>query len=223
MKKRHVFYLISLFICLSFVLSGCTTMQSPKVLKPGEKLAGGSIFLSVYEISGFEVFGRFGMTENADIGFRAAFHTQYTAIGIATDVKYQILRRPFYLAADLELSMARQSHFDDTVDYYYGITPLILFGGDHLYCGFKTAFAIYKSAYFYAYRPNHWILINTDDWIFNFCPVVVLGCSIGKNFRVVPEISMYIKETGYPFLFPNKYLVIAALGFQYVYRRSESR
>ena len=39
------------------------------------------------------------------------------------------------------------------------------------------------------------------------------GCSIFLSVRAVPEISIYMKKTGYPFL--SNAIVGAALGFQY--------
>ena len=219
-SRGNYTYLLVLFLGVLIVSLGCTTMQSPKVLEPGEKIAGGSIFLSYQEVLGLEVFGRFGIAQNADFGCRISYLIPHDSVGIAADLKYQILRRPFYLAGDLEISMAVEPQYDDNPNYYYGVTPLLLAGTEHLYCGLKTTFAFYQSAYYHLYRPSiGWGIIHSDDWKFGLAPIIVVGSSIGEKFRVMPEISICFHDIGYPFL--SNALVVAALGFQYIYGGKE--
>jgi hypothetical protein len=170
------------------IFTGCasfSTYQSPEVLEPQEKALGIG-FSEIFNADNskitsgpMEIYGRFGIVKNLDVGVKLAGFIPW--LTVFTDVKYQFLREPIMVSADLGYSFF---HLEDITTH--GLYPMVLLGRKYLYGGIK---AIYLSS---------WGTIEPfDESAISghlFFPGVVVGTSFGDRTRLLLEANIYFTE-----------------------------
>lgn len=182
------------FLALLLGLTGCfslSTFQSPQVLEPGQKSLGFGVsgfYIESEDVSGiieFDIFGRYGLANRLDGGIKI-FGLPAIAGGIQGDLKYQVLKDPFFLSFDLASFYATiPTLFDEDENINtFGITPLILVGNRTFYGGAK----IYSISRFDKIDLFGSIskLRATESM-----PALVLGATLGKNAKIIPEVNIY--------------------------------
>jgi hypothetical protein len=204
MKSQFFIITIILLLVLSS-LAGCmsyTTLQSPKTLEPAEVLIGTGAAVPVEKGSGFmyELNSRVGIVRNFDIGAKLVVGSL-----IFLDGKYQILRDPINISADLGWSYFSYSGVvgnskGKTTCWY----PMIIAGQDHLYVAVKKVYMSTEGEFelftTWKYSGSGWISTN-----------IVAGAILGEKIRLIPEVNLIIPDNG------KKSIVIPAIGLQFIF------
>jgi hypothetical protein len=176
-----------------------TTLQSPKTLEPAEILIGAGVSSPEARGAWIEVNTRVGILQNFDAGVKFDAGSL-----IFLDGKYQIIRDPIYISADLGWSYF--SHSGDigrntgkTTCWY----PMIIAGQENWYVGVKRVhmstegeFELFTS---WSYSGSGWISTN-----------IVAGGILGEKIRFIPEVNLIIPDHG------NKSIIVPAIGLQFI-------
>ena len=174
------------------VFSGCVTFQSPKALDPGEVTVGVGRWYYPFGGDvwpGASIFSRYGVVKNLDAG--ASVHINFDAWPdlfdiedghVVLDVKYQLSQGSFMLSPSVGVLHyiypsdcafivgGFEAFFDATC---WGVLASVLLGTEKFYGAAKLS---YLTGLGYP------------------IPGIMLGASIGKAFKVMPEITIYIGE-----------------------------
>ena len=136
MKRTAVKWVFAIFAIVA--AAGCTTLQTPEVLEPGERALGfGAVMLTDRwdTVPTALLFWRNGLADRLDIGIKAELPFPPSLV---FDMKYQIVRRdPWLVALDLGLAA---SMFEGGLYYSaggIGAVPMILAGTKRFYAGAK--------------------------------------------------------------------------------------
>lgn len=128
--------------------------------------------------SSMDIYGRFGIVENLDVGVKLSEF--YPFLKVVTDVKYQILRNPITVSADLGYSFYLE-HITT-----HGFYPMILFGKENLYGGIKVIFhSIWGVVE--PFDKN----VSTGYLIF---PGFMVGTAFGDRVRLLLEAEIYFTD-----------------------------
>lgn len=199
----------SLFISLLtgvvfYGLISCTPSiyQSPKVLKPGEKVLGiGFSFQRIKEEDGEEaaiiptdlsLYTRFGVFNRMDIGFKIfgfpnlnysdlespTWEDALLGYSLFFDAKYNLVQQPLLISVDVGFLRASSYPFEDRLDTR-GIHPMLLFGSEHSYGGIGWNYLIF-------HEDNGQIRRSSKE------PSVraLIGTSLSRGrFQFNPELS----------------------------------
>lgn len=137
MKERKTYLILGLVLC-TLVISCCTTFQTPKVLEKGEQslTIGAAATVSSELWNEFSASYRYGISNRMDVGVQIP--TNWVNASIITDIKYQILTQPFYLAASVGTGIYHGDHFRSA----FLVFPTMLIGGtESFYIGVKSTFS----------------------------------------------------------------------------------
>jgi hypothetical protein len=205
MKTYYFAFKIILVLSMSS-FTGCmsyTTLQSPKTLEPAQLIVGAGLSKPLEEGSkGFmyEFNSRVGILNRFDIGAKFVAGSLYFLDG-----KYQILKEPISLSADLGWSYF--SYFGSignstgkTTCWY----PMIIAGQDHWYVAVKKVHMSTEGEFelFTTWK------ISGSGWI---STNIVAGVILGETIRFIPEVNFIIPDNG------NKSLIVPAIGLQFVF------
>jgi hypothetical protein len=183
----------SLISSLFFISCSSVTLQSPKVAEPGKSIVGASSAIVISEKPmpiEIGAYGRFGIVENIDAGLKLS----YPGPVVLADVKYQITEEPLLVSADLGFSYM----FNNPQDFNRALVfyPTLLFGTEHLYGGAKLIYIVGKSQK-------------------TALPGILIGGSIGDEFRITPELNVYLSQSSN--LLDKKAFPIPVFGFGFQY------
>jgi len=184
-----------LLFCVVFFwgLNGCVSMstfQSPQVLERGQNSLGFGVSgfldetdekLAIYE---FDIFTRYGLANRLDGGIKI-FGLPGLFGGIQGDLKYQIIKGPFFVSVDLASFYATApSIFDDDDNINtFGFTPLILVGNRTFFGGAKIN---------YITRIDKIDLFgSSSEFRAKGMPGLVFGAMLGKKAQIIPEVNIY--------------------------------
>ena len=154
---------ITLFTVLS--VTGCTTFQTPETLGPGEFLLGGGIaataetenyrdvqrlvkdvdkkvlWLRLLEPETWgglgAVYGRIGLTERVDAGFKIEALPPSPLFSLLVDVKYQVVQST-NVAASLDLGAFVYKDGEELYGKQIGVVPMVLVGNGKVHGGAKA-------------------------------------------------------------------------------------
>ena len=170
-----------------------SVFQSPGVLSKGTTEIGiGGSFINADDdvwLCNLEIHARQGLGKNWEAGAKL-FGLPGLSGGMMTEVKYQLLARPFLVSADIGAACLLTKDFN----YFEGY-PMLIFGSDRIYGGYR---GIFRNA-------------TDDDLKLDFQYYrhgVFIGYKAGPGPHLRPEIHYYFKnlERGY---------IILGLGLQF--------
>jgi hypothetical protein len=205
---KHAFTLSVAAGILLLAGSGCfySVLQTPEVLPPGEMSLGPILGTGAGYYVGSEYFTdgvrpaelelgvmlRKGIVKNLESGLRFS-----VPLGGMVDVKYQLLRGRFLLAADLGFSQSLPADLGSLSRdrrTYSVLYPMLLAGTGRYYGGIKTA-CIYER-----HTDAHRSATRIQ-------PGVFFGAACGRRWKVLPEVNTFL----------NPIMVGAAVGLQYTF------
>ena len=181
---------------LIILLSGCVTLSNfngPETLKPGKWVYGTGISTALaenddYMIPSYELYTRFGVAENFDVGLKVA--GLFSVVG--GDLKYRFFNSEKFMASlDMGFSYASLEDEDsaliDETCSVYGFYPALILGNEKLYFGPKLVYLIGKGGFDDFIKDDD--RLPSKKWI----PGFFAGYKIKlfKWFSVIPEITMY--------------------------------
>jgi hypothetical protein len=200
--KSKLYLMISILVLVLINLTGCmsyTTLQSPKTLDGGEVLFGAGVSSPDVRVPLIEVNTRVGIIRNFDIGAKFDMGSL-----IFLDGKYQILRDPINISADLGWSyFSHTGNFGESKGKTTCWYPMIIAGQDHWYVGVKRV---------------HWSTEGEfeiiGDWKYSgsgwFSTNVVAGGIVGEKVRFMPEVNFIFPDSG------ERTLIVPAIGIQFI-------
>jgi len=186
---------LSLGFVWLLTMGGCvyTSLQSPNVLPPGqiavglEAAAEGTLELSGrpgFGSLGLGINGRVGIMGNTDLGLRLSL------LGGFVDVKHQFLRGP--IAGAFDVGVSYMTPIDASGGWsandrasFLGVYPMLLFGSEHYFGGARLVYLL-KMPSDKSQSVTRYVL-----------PGVLVGASIGRRFRIVPEANCYYLVDGW--------------------------
>ena len=195
-NSRNLLFLKLPVLFLTF--TGCfslSTFQSPQVLEKGQKSFGlGTAGFydhesKNYAISEFDIFGRYGLTNQLDGGIKI-FGLPFLFGGIQADLKYQLVNEPLFVSLDMASFYAIASTSDDEDENSiatFGFTPLILVGNRWLFSGVKIN-------YFTRVDKIDFLGSSTKPRSFTNMPALVFGVKLGKKAHFIPEVNIYFLD-----------------------------
>lgn len=200
-RRLPLHLLIAGAICVLFAGPGCialSTYNSPQTMPKGSGSvgAGTAIVVSNEADDGPGVtplpaaYGRIGLGRRVDAGLKVAPYVLFA------DLKYQLLDRRIDVAADLGVSYGAVVN---TVAAY----PALYVGTDRFYVGGRLA-AVSGSI-----DSDESSLFSDEATFSGVVPGVVVGASIGDQFRVMPEVNVHFSTSG------GSPMVLPGIGFQY--------
>lgn len=174
---------LRLLVNMALILFGCvpTMFQTPEVLKPGQVAIGGGVTAYLYVPAQLTAYGRRGMGPDMDLGLQV-FGTPVDIIGLAGDMKLQILGAKWLLALDIGAFGGYQARMCILDEYYdpaifTGVYPMILTGCREVYAGIGG------------------ILIHEREFSMGrtygsttFGLAAMLGGCFGERWRFVPQL-----------------------------------
>lgn len=182
---KNCFSVPTIFTAL--MLTGCyslTTFQSAKVLDPGQAAFGGGAAIAAGGVFETTAFGRIGLSQNSDVGFKA-FGLPGFGFGLFGDMKYQFLKTIPYAAVDFGASYMHGSS-DFGSDYWnsVGLYPTLLFGDEKTYAGARAVIITGEIEL----DPFGWgeETLEYSGWF----PMIFVGTYNGDRVKVMPEISV---------------------------------
>ncbi|MFB6229677.1 MAG: hypothetical protein ABEL04_00850 [Salinibacter sp.] len=139
-------------------------------------------------------YGRIGLGSRVDAGIKAAPYVLFA------DLKYQLLDRQVDVAADFGISYG----VPNTVGAY----PALYVGTDRFYAGGRLAI-ISGSTGSENTNSGESSLFSDEITFSGVVPGVVVGASIGDQFRVRPEVNVHLPTGG------GSPMVLPGIGFRY--------
>jgi hypothetical protein len=176
---KHVLALLAAAGMALLAGSGCfySVLQTPEVLPPGKVSLGPALTAGGMYDGGFgpgevelSLITRVGVARNIEAGLRLS-----NVLGGMVDVKYQLLHKPFLMAADLGFSCIYMpaidfmSHSDPQT--VFALCPALLVGTERYYAGVKLMGSLTPTPY--------------------LMPGFVLGAAFGRRFKALPELNAY--------------------------------
>ncbi|MEO0231612.1 MAG: hypothetical protein ABIM29_03625 [candidate division WOR-3 bacterium] len=176
------------FLVIFLFLSSCMTMnvfEGPDTTKKGETSFGlGVSNFVLFDESGKPIFmpipfpylkGRYGVTDNLDIGFR------YVGIlGFGFDPKIKFLDKGIKGSLTLPFNITKWPE----VPIWYSFEPTLILGTNLIYFGSKFS---------YLSLQLEWD--NETSNIYGIFPSLFLGFTLGKNWKLCPEVNFYLPAT----------------------------
>jgi hypothetical protein len=194
LRTIESYWLLSVLL-LAMAFSGCvsyTTLQSPKVMEPGQWAIGAGCAATTEDVGEFSLYGRMGVVRHLDVGLKLFDFAP--SLGVFGDVKYQMWEKAPFLSGDLGFShMSSPNLFgsDDSDDLEcFALYPMLLFGSEQLYAGAKVV---------YFSQEVEFLDLVDKTTISDHFFILTLGGSFGdEHIRVMPEFDIGVwsmKET----------------------------
>ena len=192
-------------VCSVILFSGCmsyTTLQSPKTLEPAEVILGAG-FSKPLEVDSkgfmYEFNSRVGIVNRFDVGAKFVMGALYFFDG-----KYQILKEPISVSADLGWSYYS---YDGDIGVSHGTTtawyPMIIAGQEQWYVALKRVYLMTETEIellgSQEFSGSGWYSTN-----------IVAGVVLGKDIRLIPELNYIIPQGS------GKGFFVPAIGLQFV-------
>ena len=178
-------------ILTAVMLTGCfslATFQSPKVLERGQTAFGAGAGITTEKLLGTSAFGRVGLSQNLDAGFKLL---GVPLSGVFGDVKYQLWENVSYGSLDFGVSYMWGSSTLRSTDWTcLGLHPMVLLGDEKVHGGVKIV-CLLDEVEFYPVGLGEKI-----TWSAGAFPVIFVGISIGGRVKVMPEVSISFPSEG---------------------------
>ncbi len=193
----------SLSLAGALLCAGCmsfTSFQTPEVMPTRGKSIGMGMAHTGVTFEG-DLMARYGLFKNADAGAKLSF----PLASISADLKYQLLRKPLLVAADVGLSYGRFCDMPDAGNDYDYLTlyPELLLGTSHVYTAVRATGEYEIEHVKYDHHTN-----VTARWL----PQLFLGGSFGNRFRIQPELYLTVPWSG------GKPDILPGIGLAFQYR-----
>ena len=193
----------AILLILIMALSSCVshgTYQTPKPLGVDDDLMGVGIMQGFGDTKdsrkpSVDILYRRGLVKNVDVGLRTSGVLFYGGV-LTIDAKYGVLRGPFLVSIDLGMSYTSSRNVDSDSFDLVGYHPMLMIGTERVYLGLK------QNIYHGEGRAKM-LRMQADEHGKLSIPSLVIGVSVGKSFRIQPELNCFFLETGSPILFPS--------------------
>lgn len=194
--KRRSSFLVLIAILL---LVGCysySNLHSPKVLEHNEfgisldftgltVLSGSTYVDTDLSYLSTDIALRYGFGKNIDATFKVLIPT-----GVYGEIKWQMLKEPILISPQFGISYSFWQELltgPCDISHKFGIYPTLLLGTEHFYGGLRL---IYKRMKYYNYDLDSFYMFTA------YTPGILVGASIGKKVRIVPEVGFYWEKFG---------------------------
>lgn len=218
-------YLLGLMSC-----APPSTYQSPRVLKPGERVLGVGVSIARFDqICPIDpsIYYRFGLSDRIDMGFKLFafpnidyFHYEsptwkdaLLGYSLFIDTKYSFIEKPL-VSGDIGFWTWADYFAPDNELTGLGVHPLLLLGRERAYGGIGFHYA--------RIRHKQWRMDEDDPHISVSkvaFPRVLMGASFSwRKFQFNPALNLYFKPSLSKL---SRTSIVAEIGIQYTFSKQE--